>query len=170
MPRKTYTMPADLDQLLRTYTYPGMVPEESKPLRQWLARYADQYDEIRFDYRVGEGEKADDQADAAVRRAIEQGTRMRVDALAWKAPDQATIVEAKEQWENAAVWQLQGYRDALIADQPSWKIRLVGVAQSATSTATELSKRAGVALYLYEFPPGFVDVTAPADEERADGI
>lgn len=169
--RKVFDIPVDLEQLARLSTYPGVSPEETRPLREFVKRYAARwFDQVRFDVRVGVGELAPDQPDQAKRRAVEEGTRMRVDALGWRAPNEATIIEAKVALENAGVWQLLGYRDAYVAEFPDHKVRLVMVAEDATATARNLCANSGIGLYLYRFPRNTIDIGAPAREDSSSGV
>jgi len=169
--RNIFTIPADLEQLARLHAYPGVSPEETRPLREWIKRYAGQhFTEIRFNVRLGVGELAPDEPDQAKRRAIEQGTRMRCDAMGWRPPNEATLIEAKVTLENAGVWQLLGYRDAYVDEFPGHVLRLVIVAEGATPTAQKLALSSGIGLYFYRFPEGTVDVTASATEASTDGV
>lgn len=169
--RKVFSIPVDLEQLARLSAYPGVSPEETRPLREFVTRYAARWwTEIRFDVRVGVGELAPDQADLAKRRAVEQGTRMRMDAMGWRGPNEATLIEAKAVLANDGVWQLLSYRDAYIAEFPDHVVRLVIVAEDATATAKNLCTTNGIGLYLYHFPDHTVDVAAPATEVSPDGV
>lgn len=169
--RKIFTIPDDLEQLARLNVYPGVSPEETRPLREFIKRYALRwFTEIRFDVRVGVGELAPDQADLAKRRAVEEGTRMRMDAMGWRGPNEATLIESKVTLENAGVWQLLGYRDAYVAEFPDHVVRLVVVAVGATPTARTLALSSGIGVYLYKFPEQLVDVNASATEIPPDGV
>lgn len=169
--RKIFDIPVDLEQLARLDAYPGISPEETRPLRVFITKYAARWwTEIRFDVRVGVGELAPDQADLAKRRAVEQGTRMRMDALGWRAPNEATLIEAKVVLANDGVWQLLSYRDAYVAEFPDHVVRLVIVAEDATATARNLCATNGIGLYLYRFPANTPDVAAPASEVAPDGV
>lgn len=169
--RNVFTIPVDLEQLARLDTYPGVSMEETRPLREFFRRHAaENFGEVRFNVRVGVGESAHDGADPALKRAIEEGTRMRMDALGWRAPNVATLLEAKVQLANDGVWQLLGYRDAYKIEFPDHEIRLVLVAEGASSTALALARGYGIAVFLYTFPPATIDVLAPATEETTSGV
>lgn len=169
--RNTFTIPEDLEQLARLDAYPGVSPEESRPLREFLRRYApDHFTEVRFNVRVGVGDTAPPDADAALARAVEQGTRMRMDCVGWRGPYEATLIEAKVSLANDGVWQLLGYRDAYVIERPDDTLRLVLVAEQATSTAIKLAQSNGIGLYLYSFPADTIDVTAPGTEVPTDGV
>lgn len=169
--RNVFTIPVDLEQLARLDTYPGVSMEETRPLREFFRRHAaENFNEVRFNVRVGVGESAGDEPDQAKRRAIEQGTRMRMDAVGWKAPSTATLLESKAQLANDGVWQLLGYRDAYRTDHPDHTTRLVIVAEGGSSTALKLAATYGIAVFLYTFPPATIDVLAPATEETTSGV
>lgn len=169
--RNVFTIPDDLEQLARLDAYPGVSPEESRPLREFIRRYAlNHFTEVRFNVRVGVGEGAPDETDVAKKRAIEEGTRMRIDALGWRGPNEATLIEAKEQLANDGVWQLLGYRDAYVLEHPNDTVRLVLVAERATSTAINLAQTNGIGIYLYSFPADTIDVTAQGTEVTGNGV
>lgn len=170
MPRTTYTLPADLEALLTTENYPGMIPSESRPLRAFIRRHGAHFDELRFMVRLGDGLDAGAGADPAMARMLATWNTKRPDVIAWKAPHDATIVEVKQQLDNAGVWQILAYRDEYARAQPTHALRLILVAEAATPSARILAQQHGIALYLYEFPPDTVDVTAPATEVSSDGI
>lgn len=161
---------SDRERLLRTVVYPGMDPEESRVLRAFIRKHGAEYDEFRFNVRVGPGDQIGEEFDAAVRRSIEAVTKARPDTVAWTAPNRATIIEVKVAWMNEAVWQLLGYRDAYRQTFPDDVVTVIGVAAWASTSARALARSQGVPLYLYAFPADVVDITAPATEEAPDGV
>jgi hypothetical protein len=169
--RNVFTIPDDLDQLARLDAYPGVSPEETRPLRAFLKRYAaHHFTEVRFNVRTGVGESAPAGADPALKRAIEEGTRLRIDCVGFRGPNESTLIEAKVSLGNDGVWQLLGYRDAYVREHPSDVLRLVLVAERSTSTASNLAQSYGIGLYLYTFETDSVDVLAPATEANPSGI
>ncbi len=169
--RTVFTLPEDLEQLARMDAYPGVIPEESRPLREFLKRHGARFfQEIRFDVRVGPSGDARGATHPETRKAWEHVTRMRVDAVGFRPPNDATLIEAKHFLGNDGVWQLLAYRDAYSTEFPSHLLRLVLVAEAATLTAVTLAQQNGIAVFLYTFAPDTIDVTAPATEERASGI
>ena len=168
--RNVFALPADLDQLGWLTTYPGMIADESRPLRAFIQQYHANFDEARFNVRVGPGDAAPDDADAALRRAIEQGTRMRLDCVLWKAPNQSTLVEAKKDAGNDAVWQLLTYRDHYVTEHPNDAIRLVIVAESATASARTIAAANGISVALFTFATDQPDITAQPTQGNADGV
>lgn len=158
------TIIADRERLLRMENYPGMIPAESRVLRQFIRNHGARWDEFRFNVRIGEGVQAGAEFDAGLRRAWEQLTKARPDTVAFKAPDQATLIEVKEAWTNEAVWQLLAYRDLYMAAFPEHRVQLIGVAQLAPPTARQLAASQGIALVLYTFPSSAVDIGEAAQE------
>lgn len=168
--RNVFSLPQDLDQLGWLTTYPGMIAAESRPLRAFIQRYATLFDEVRFNVRVGPGEPAPPDVDVALQRAIEQGTKMRLDCVLWKAPNVALLVEAKQDAANDAVWQLLGYRDHYVADHPADDVRLAIVAESATTAARSLCASNRITLALFTFAAGVVDAAAVPREEITGAV
>ena len=143
---------SDRERLAGMAVYPGVTPEESRVLRQFIKRHGAEYDEFRFMVRIGDGVVLGEEYSPEVRRSWEAITKARPDTVAFKAPDLHTLIEAKVTWTNEAVWQLLAYRDLYAREVPLTRIALVGVAQYAGPTARELAKRARIALYLYNLP------------------
>ena len=168
--RSVFRLPEDLDQLSRLVVYPGMIADESRPLRAFLTTYYRDFDEVRFNVRVGPGEAAPADADDSLRRAIEQGTRMRMDAVAFKQPNVATLIEAKKDAGNDAVWQLLAYRDHYVAEHPDHVIRLVIVAESMTLSARTIARSRGITLALFTFADSPSIDAPPLTTERTDGV
>lgn len=154
----------DRDQLLGMTVYPGMDPAESRVLRQYIRRRGDGVAEWRFNVRIGEGRDAGADVDEATRRAWRELTKARTDVVAWRPPNAATVVEAKDVWTNEAVWQLLGYRDLYRTTFPGHTITLHGVARDASPTSITLARSQGIALYLYDLPPAGVDIREAAAE------
>ena len=168
MARNEFMMPGDLAYVLTLATFPGMIPEESRPLRAFLAKHGAQFDAIRFRVMLGDGMAAEDGDDPAVAAVVATWGTLRPDLVAFKYPNEATIIEAKQAFGSDAVWQLQAYRDAYRRAFPDHRIRLVGVGEFANDTARGVARSAGVALYVYAFPPGPPDVTAQPSEDSSD--
>ena len=148
--------------------YPGMIESESRVLRQYILRHGLEYDELRFNVRIGEGVDARSFASLDAARAYEQLTKARPDTVAFRHPDQATIVEAKDVWTNEAVWQLLGYRDLYRGAFPDHRIALVGVAAAAMPTALNLSRMNGIRVYVYELRSAAPDAGERAGETASD--
>lgn len=162
------TVITDRDRLLRMPVYPGMVPAESRVLRQYIRRHGEAIDEWRFNVRLGEGVRLPDTFDPAVRKSFERLTMERPDTVAWRAPRFATLIEVKELWTNEAVWQLRSYADFYREAYPDHDVALVGVAVEATPNGRELARRQGIALYLYALDPAIVDLGETPPELALD--
>jgi hypothetical protein len=163
----TYT---DVDRLLRMPTYPGMVPEESRVLRQFIAHRYREYDEWRFNVRLGQGVILQDRDDPALVRSWEHLTKARLDCVAFKHPDHATIIEAKEHIAHDAIWQTLAYGDLYRDTFPAHRFELVCIGIDANPTAIRLAQIRGVRLYLYELAPGVVDIGERAQEASGDAV
>ena len=157
----------DRARLART-VYPGMIESESRVLRQFVLHHGSEYDELRFNVRIGEGVDARSFVSVDAARAYEQLTKARPDTIAFRHPDQATIVEAKDVWTNEAVWQLLGYRDLYRGAFPDHRVALVGIAAAALPTAINLSRMNGIRVLVYELRDGAPDVAERAAETSSD--
>lgn len=155
----------DVDHLLQMANYPGMIPAESRILRQYIRRYRSVFHEWRFGVRIGEGVQVGDEFSPEVQRAFEAVTKARPDTVAFIPPNDATIIEVKEAFANEAVWQLLAYRDLYVRAFPEHRVRLVGVAQFAGPTARSLAATNGIQLHLYTLPPGQIDINEQAAED-----
>lgn len=160
------TIISDRERLLTMAVYPQMIESESRVLRQFVRFRGHQFDEFRFNVRLGEGEEPGPEFDAAVRKAWTSITRARPDTVAFKAPNLATIIEVKDTLTNEGIWQVLGYRDLYVRAFPDHQVALACVAQFAGPTARELARRSGVDLYLYALPPGPPDVGELGSEEQ----
>jgi hypothetical protein len=155
---------SDRDRLLRLENYPGMIPEESRVLRQFIHRHGALFDEFRFNVRIGEGVELGADFDEKLRRAWTQWTKARPDTIGFKHPNDATIIEVKWDFTNEGVWQILAYRDLYVAAFPAHVVRLVGLGTFATPTARNLAASNGIQLHLYALTPGAVDI----DEQAAE--
>lgn len=155
---------SDRERLLRMENYPGMIPAESRVLRQFIRAHGARFDEFRFNVRIGEGVDPGPNIEIGLRRAWQQITKARPDTVAYKHPHDATLIEVKEAFTNEAVWQLLAYRDLYMAAFPNDRVRLVGVAQLAPPTARALASSQGIAVVLYTFSSPAVDVGEVATE------
>lgn len=156
----------DVERLLRMDTYPGMIPSESRVLRQFIRRHGAEYSEFRFNVRIGDGEEPPIDVDPSVRRAWTAITKARPDTVAFQRPNLATVIEVKDALTNEGVWQLLGYRDLYARDFPDHEIKLAAVAAYATPTAKMLARSNGIDVYLYALPPQQTDIAEQAPEER----
>jgi len=144
----------ELYRLVDRVTLPGINPEEVPVTREWIRRYGREFDELRFNVRVGVGITLEGPYPQKLKDDWFQRTRMKPDLVAYTAPNQSTIVEAKVQWLNDAVWQLLHYRDLYAAEFPEHEIRLVGVCQAYTPQSARLASDSGIrCTSCSRFPP-----------------
>lgn len=155
----------ELDRLTSRSTLPGVDVNEVRCLREWIRREGAKYDELRFNVRVGTGVTLAGAFSEKFKADWERRTRMRLDLLAWNPPNQATIVEAKLQWTNDAVWQELAYRDHYLEEFPDHVVALVGVCEAYTPTARQLASNSGIRLHVYGFPADLPQ--APATSESS---
>jgi hypothetical protein len=142
-----------------------MIESESRVLRQYIARHLADYDEWRFNVRIGEGVDASEIVSPDAARAFAELTKARPDTVAFKFPDLATIVEVKDAFTNEAVWQILSYRDLYKAAFPEHRIALVGLGAHATPGALNLARMNGIRVFVYAMPAGAPDVNERAAEE-----
>jgi len=142
----------ELYRLTDRVTLPGINPEEVPVTREWIRRYGSQFDELRFNVRVGTGIRLQGAYDDVFIENWYQRTRLKPDLIAFTFPRFATIVEAKVQWLNDAVWQTLHYRDLYLEEFPEHDVDLVGVCQAYTPQAAMLASSSGIRLHVYAFP------------------
>lgn len=143
---------AELYRLINRTTLPGINPEEVRGLREWIRRNGDQYDELRFNVRVGIGHTLEgDYTDKFKADWYERG-RPKPDLVAVRLPSTHLIVEGKVQWTNEAVWQLLHYRDLYHEEFPALAIELAGVCEAFTAQGRALAVASGIRLFVYGFP------------------
>lgn len=145
--------PSNLAELLDTRNYPGMIPDESRILRAFLAKHGAEYDEIRFNERLGQGVILQNPASEKDRVDWERRTKARPDAIAWHAPNEATIIEAKQQATLETIWQVLSYLELYAGAFQSHKVHAIVVCEGATPNAITLAKARQVQMYIYTFEP-----------------
>jgi hypothetical protein len=145
--------PPNLAALLETKIFPGMSAGESKILRAWIASHGNEWDSLDVEARLGAGKLLPPHHDEKFRADWEQRTRARPDLIAKRAPNQAAIVEAKEQATSEAIWQVLGYRDLYVAEFPQHQVQPIVVCEEAHPTAVAVAKGQNVTIYIYDFPP-----------------
>jgi Endonuclease NucS len=164
MPIEVFTRD-ELPRLLEMRVYPGMIEPESRILRAFLARHGDEYDELRFNDRVGEGVQLAQPASEADRLAWERRTQARPDCIAWKAPHFATVIEVKEQARLDGIWQVQSYVQLYTRAHPSHAVRGAIVCEALTPNARALAGTQGIEFYIYTFAAA--EPLRPAAEEAS---
>lgn len=155
-----------LDRLVDRTSLPGIDPTELRVTREWIRREGSQYDELRFNVRVGDGVALVGDYTEKFKADWLERTRLRLDLVAWTAPASATLVESKVLWTNDAVWQLLSYRDQYRVEFPDHGVRLVGVCEAYTPSAATLAGGFGIRLHVYGFPDD-LPLAAATTEEQA---
>lgn len=156
---------AELPRLVNATKYPGVDPTEVRVLREWIRREGDRYDELRFNVRVGAGVQLAGDFTEKFKADWERRTKMRLDCVGFNPPHVVTLVEAKVQWTNDAVWQLLGYRDQYVAEYPEAMIDLAGVCEAYTPSALQLAGDQGIRLFVF----GFADTTPASSSTTGIG-
>ena len=141
--------PPNLAELLETVNFPGMVVDESRILRAFLSKHGADYDEIRFNQRLGEGIVLANAASDKDREDWRRRTMARPDVIAWLAPDNAAIIEAKVQATNETIWQVRGYQDLYSKENPRHRVQSIIVCEGATPNAITLARAQQVWIYVY---------------------
>jgi len=144
---------AELNRLTDRTGYPGINQEEWRSLREYIRRHGTEYDELRFNVRIGIGITLQGDYTEKFVKDWEERTKMRPDCIGFVYPNVATIIEAKVQWTNHAVWQVSDYRDRYQHDHPGDVVHVIGVAEAYTENARQLSSDKGIKLFIYAFPP-----------------
>jgi hypothetical protein len=155
---------SELARLINRSRLPGVDPTEVRVLREWIRREGHRYDELRFNVRVGEGVELQGDYTEKFKADWQQRTRMRLDCVGYNAPRSSTLVEAKVQWTNDAVWQLLSYRDRYRVEFPVHEIALVGVCEAYTPSARLLASDHDIRLFVYGFPGDLPQAAAETAE------
>ncbi len=145
--------PANLDELLATRNYPGMIPAESQFLRAFIAMHGAEFDELRFNERLGEGVILENPASEKDRLDWQRRTKARPDCIGWNAPQHATIIEVKEQATLETIWQVLSYVELYAKSFPEHRVDAVIVAGGITPNARLLAPQRGVRVYTYALDP-----------------
>lgn len=157
--------PSNLAELLDTRVYPGMIEPESRILRAFIAKHGAEYDEFRFNERVGPGVVLGEHIPEKDRRDWERRTKARPDVIAWREPNQALIIEVKEQATLESIWQVKSYLELYATSFPTHKAVAAIVAATATPAAMTLTQLQGVHMFIYRPKAG--DPLAPVEESDA---
>lgn len=155
----------ELPRLVDRSQLPGIDAGELRAVREFIRREGSKYEQLRFEVRVGVGVELQGDYTEKFRADWRERTKMRLDLVCWNPPNQYTIVEAKQQWTNDAVWQLLSYRDQFLIEYPDADVRLVGVAEAYTPQAAILASGQGIRLHVYGFPPELPHAPASTVED-----
>lgn len=155
----------ELPRLVDRSQLPGIDAGEVRGVREFIRREGAKYDQLRFEVRVGAGVELIGDYDEKFKADWRERTKMRLDLVCWNPPNQYTLVEAKLQWTNEAVWQLLSYRDAFLIDYPGADVKLAGVAEAYTPQSAILSSGQGIRLHIYGFPSTLPQAPASTVED-----
>jgi hypothetical protein len=148
--------------------FPGLQPDETLLLRNWLVIHENEYDGFDYNARIGAGDDPGPAyADYARENAV-LNSQLRIDAVGWKfgtanrfpgpipppvgvyavAPSaQATIIEVKRRAATGAVTQLITYSHVWAEDFPgTLPPLLILVANIVSPTISPVLRRAGIRL------------------------
>ena len=136
--------PPNLGQLLVQIQYPGMSYVESEITRAWLNRRGADYDEIRFNVRMGAGVDPGEEYQDNIRRMAELVTQKRADILG-RVGGQVDLVEVKVRSAFGAMGQLLGYRELWMREHPELPVRrLIAIGRSVVQDAAEIIEGKGI--------------------------
>lgn len=120
--------------------FPGLLPEEILVMRAWLAVHEGEYDQFAYNVRLGVGDDPGPSFSAAARASAIANSKLRVDAVGWKAlggytdpaaeylprdvyaaapAAQATLIEAKRRAATGAVTQISTYFHLWVSEFPT---------------------------------------------------
>lgn len=138
--------PPNLGQLLVQIQYPGMSYVESEITRAWLNRRGAEYDEIRFNVRMGAGVDPGQEYAPEIRVMAEKLTQKRADIVG-RAGDQVDLVEVKVRIAFPVIGQLIGYRALWQRDHPELPVRrLLAIGRSVVPDAAEIIEGQGIGI------------------------
>jgi hypothetical protein len=152
--------------------FPGLQPDETLLLRNWLVIHEAEYDAFDYNARIGVGDDPGPAyADYARQNAV-LNSQLRIDAVAWKfggsdqflrlvpppagiyasmSSAQATIIEVKRRAATGAVTQLITYSLVWMEDFPDTvPPNLILIANTVSPTISPVLKRANIRLDLVQ--------------------
>lgn len=138
-------------QMLARKWFPERTDRESRVLLAFLSRHHQDYDEIRFSVRVGEGLAPDPTHLPAVQQNTAFSTKKRIDCLA-RSGSHWTIIEVKERVSPASLGQIRTYRHLWLTEHPDAEDPELVVCGAFSDPDTIRALTAdGITIYLY--PP-----------------
>jgi Holliday junction resolvase-like predicted endonuclease len=108
----------DLEFLLQRNKYEGLPANESEVAREWLRAHGAEWDEARWNYRLGEGLILDESWPEEQRRAAWLSGQRRADLVVLRG-DATAIVEFKVRAGFGVLGQLLGYADLWRQEHPA---------------------------------------------------
>lgn len=137
----------DVEILLVQLQYPGMPRLESDVTRGWIRLYAQDYDRLEFNVRVGKGQELQPGITEATAGQFEKISRQRIDCVAWSGSF-VDIVEVKDRAKASTLGQLIGYRQLWTDEHPQNIVRrLICVSPFIDQDAQRIFTANGVTFY-----------------------
>ena len=153
IPGYDYTRPDFAELLLRKF-YPERTDRESGVIRDYLLQHIDEYDQISFSVRIGQGLTPDPSHLEGIQRNTARFTRKRIDVVGY-AGTQATLIEAKDRVTPAVLGQLQSDRHLWLEEHHGEPDpALIAIGRSSDPDTLRVLNAAGVTVYLYPLTQG----------------
>lgn len=143
-------IPQNVAQLLQgdRLKWPGMLPAEILIFKNWLEKYAANYDRIDGNVRIGKGFDPGASWPAEQRRNAIENTKLRVDAVAYQGTH-PTLIEVKRGAGASAIGQLLTYEATWVKDYPATPAPgLALVTNSIQENMMPVIAKTGIQLYL----------------------
>jgi len=135
--------------LLSLIQFPQMTVNESAIVHAWLLQFADSFDDVQFNVRVGNSIELGPGYDEATQRQAALLSQKRIDIVGFSG-NSVTIVEVKLRISLSALGQLLGYALLWQAENPTVEqINLVAIGHDALIDVAEILQAHGIAVYLY---------------------
>jgi hypothetical protein len=139
----------DRVRLLNSVTLPGLSVKDSEVAKRWLARYTADFDDLRFQVRVGSAQDIGPQYGEALRQRAATYSQKKIDILGVNA-DGVTIIEVKQRITVESVGQILAYRDLWRIENPTVPVLACWVIGSTAAVdAEELLQARGVHVALF---------------------
>lgn len=140
---------ANPEVLLVQLYFPGMRAEEVPIARAWLARHYQEWDEVRFNVRLGEGVPPPPGATPEIERMVAAGSRKRADLIVFR-PSQVGIVEIEVRINPSVLGQLIVYRDLYRREDPLGRpIRLIAAGRTIVPDIEVSLRNGGIEVELF---------------------
>ena len=135
--------------LLSLTQYPGFTGNESTVAHAWIAKHADEWDDVDFNIRVGSQLELGASFSEATRAQAALLSQKRIDMAALRA-GAAALLEVKLRVSLAALGQLLGYSVLWRAEHPdATTIQLIAIGHDALLDVVEMLQAHGVSVELF---------------------
>lgn len=142
--------PQNVAQLLQSdrLKWPGMLPAEVLIFKNWLEKYAANYDRIEGNVRIGAGFDPGAAWPEEQRRNAIMNTKLRIDAVAYNG-EKPTLIEVKRRAGASAIGQLLTYEAVWMKDFPATpEPGLALVTNDLQDNMMPLVTKAGIQVYI----------------------